>query len=154
MLVRKGRDKAIISRAALATRVDVSSGESARPGVVGQARTRDIQHVESDDVEETGLRNHSDNSDGFTCSRGHRAAKSGFGANGRAAGSRTNTTNSGGRDAARSRDGTGNVRRNRYRGESAELREIGRYLRHKDRPESQSHAASSFNVTGHGCIQA
>ena len=95
-----------------------------------------------------------DNSDGFTCSRGHRAAKSGFGANGRAAGSRTNTTNSGGRDAARSRDGTGNVRRNRYRGESAELPEIGRYLRHKDRPESQSHAASSFNDTGHGCIQA
>ena len=113
--------------------------------------------MESGGVEETGLRNNSDNSDESTCGHGHRAAKSGFGgfgANGRAAGSRANTNISGRRDAARSRDGTGNVRRNRYRGESAELPEIGRYLRHKDRPESQSHAASSFNDTGHGCIQA
>jgi hypothetical protein len=95
----------------------------------------EIWHVESGGVEETGLRNDSHNSDGFTCGHEHRASKSGFGANGRAAGSRTNTKISGRRDAARSRDGTA-----KRRNVSKEQVQIESTVQ----TESQAASASSF----------
>jgi hypothetical protein len=60
--------------------------------------------VESDRVEETGLRNGSDNSDGFTCGYEHRA---GLEQTGELQTPGLTPTKSGRRDAARSRDGTG-----------------------------------------------
>jgi hypothetical protein len=64
-----------------------------------------IWPVESDRVEETGLRNNSDNSVGFTCGYEHRA---GLEQTGELRTPGQTSTNSGHGDAARSRDGTGN----------------------------------------------
>jgi hypothetical protein len=109
VLVRKGRDQGdnnIEGKPSMeATRVDVFEWSKvhdreslARPDPV-------IWPVESDRVEETGLRNNSDNSVGFTCGYEHRA---GLEQTGELRTPGQTSTNSGHGDAARSRDGTGN----------------------------------------------
>ena len=94
--------------------------------------------VESDRVEETGLRNDSDNSVGFTCSYEHRA---GLEQTGELQTPGQTSTNSGHGDAARSRDGTGNRSKEQVRSLQTYL--SIQYCRHRDRPESQAANASS-----------
>jgi hypothetical protein len=92
--------------------------------------------VESDRVEETGLRNNSDNSVGFTCGYEHRA---GLEQTGELRTPGQTSTNSGHGDAARSRDGTGNRSKE-------QVRSLQTYL---SILHTVGNASSSFNDTGH-----
>jgi hypothetical protein len=97
--------------------------------------------VESDRVEETGLRNGSDNSDGFTCGHEHRA---GLEQTGELQTPGQTPTKSGRRDAVTPQGAVTareNVRRNRYRVNVC----LQVVHRHKIRPESQ--AASAYSTT-------